>query len=63
MSSGGGVSLRSVADLLGHTGDSAMAMVFRYAHLSPSHLQSAVETLEDELTQSKQMVNKTASNL
>lgn len=53
----GGVSLRSVADLLGHTGKSAMQMVFRYAHLSPSHLQSAVEVLEDELqTKSKKSV-------
>ena len=38
----GGVSLRAVADLLGHT---SLVMVMRYAHLAPTHLRDAVLTL------------------
>jgi integrase len=38
-----GVPLRTIAELLGHT---SVAMTFRYAHLSPAHLQEAVERIE-----------------
>lgn len=38
-----GVPLRTIAELLGH---SSVAMTFRYAHLSPAHLQEAVEKIE-----------------
>jgi len=37
-----GASLRAVADLLGH---SSLAMVMRYSHLAPSHLEDAVSLL------------------
>lgn len=37
-----GASLRVVADLLGHT---SLAMVMRYAHLAPTHLESAIGLL------------------
>lgn len=37
-----GVDLRTVAELLGHR---TLAMVMRYAHLAPSHLQDAVAKL------------------
>ena len=37
-----GASLRAVADLLGHT---SLAMVMRYAHLAPTHLESTVALL------------------
>lgn len=37
-----GASLRAVADLLGHQ---SLAMVMRYAHLAPSHLESTVGLL------------------
>lgn len=38
-----GVPLRTIAELLGH---SSVEMTFRYAHLSPAHLQEAVERIE-----------------
>lgn len=37
-----GASLRAVADLLGHT---SLAMVMRYSHLAPSHLEDTVGLL------------------
>ena len=37
-----GASLRAVADLLGHT---SLAMVMRYSHLAPTHLESTVALL------------------
>jgi len=37
-----GASMKAVADLLGHT---SLAMVMRYAHLAPSHLDSTVGLL------------------
>ncbi len=37
-----GFSMKAIADLLGHT---SLAMVMRYAHLSPGHLQEAVNSL------------------
>jgi integrase len=37
-----GYSMKVIADLLGHT---SLAMVMRYAHLSPGHLQEAVNSL------------------
>jgi integrase len=37
-----GASLRAVADLLGH---SSLAMVMRYSHLAPSHLESTIGLL------------------
>jgi len=41
-----GISLRTVADVLGH---SNISMTFKYAHLSPLHLSSALDSLSDEL--------------
>ncbi len=38
-----GTPLRTIAELLGHT---SVSMTFRYAHLSPAHLQEAVERIE-----------------
>lgn len=38
-----GVPLRTIAELLGH---SDIKTTFRYAHLSPAHLQEAVEVVE-----------------
>lgn len=38
-----GTPLRTIAELLGH---SSVTMTFRYAHLSPAHLQEAVERIE-----------------
>ena len=38
----GGVDLRTVQELLGHK---TIAMTVRYSHLSPGHLQAAVEAL------------------
>jgi integrase len=38
-----GVPLRTIAELLGHQN---VTMTFRYAHLSPAHLQEAVERIE-----------------
>ena len=35
-----GTPLRTIAELLGH---SNVTMTFRYAHLSPAHLQEAVD--------------------
>jgi len=43
-----GVSLRSLADLLGH---SKIDMVFRYAHLSPQHLADSMELASEEIGQ------------
>jgi len=43
-----GATLPELKDLLGH---SSLAMVMRYAHLSPEHLRSAVSRLEGMLTQ------------
>lgn len=37
-----GVPLRTIAELLGHR---TLTMTLRYAHLSPGHLQKAVEHL------------------
>ena len=37
-----GVSLRTLAELLGHK---SIAMVMRYAHLAPAHLRDAVERI------------------
>jgi integrase len=42
-----GATLPELKDLLGH---SSLAMVMRYAHLSPEHLRSAVSRLEGVLT-------------
>jgi len=42
-----GATLPELKDLLGH---SSLAMVMRYAHLSPEHLRSAVSRLEGMLT-------------
>jgi len=41
-----GATLQEVKDLLGH---SSLAMVIRYAHLSPEHLRTAVARLEAAL--------------
>ncbi len=41
-----GATLQEVKDLLGH---SSLAMVMRYAHLSPEHLRKAVARLEGVL--------------
>lgn len=40
-----GASLRAVADLLGH---SSLAMVMRYSHLAPTHLETTINLLEGE---------------
>jgi hypothetical protein len=42
-----GATLQEVKDLLGH---SSLAMVIRYAHLSPEHLRKAVGRLDGLLT-------------
>ena len=42
-----GATLPELKDLLGH---SSLAMVMRYAHLSPEHLRSAVGRLSGMLT-------------
>ncbi len=42
-----GVSLRTLAELLGHK---TLAMVMRYAHLAPAHLREAVERIADTHT-------------
>jgi integrase len=42
----GGATLQEVKDLLGH---SSLAMVIRYAHLSPEHLRTAVARLDAKL--------------
>ena len=39
-----GVSLRTLAELLGHK---TLAMVMRYAHLAPAHLRDAVEKIAE----------------
>jgi len=41
-----GISLRTVADILGHAN---ISMTFKYAHLSPLHLSSALDVLDEEL--------------
>ena len=41
-----GISLRTVADILGHAN---VSMTFKYAHLSPLHLSDALDLLSDEL--------------
>ena len=48
-----GVPLRTVAELLGHK---TLAMVHRYSHLSPEHLQGAVDSLS---TGAKSVQSKT----
>jgi integrase len=45
-----GATLQEVKDLLGH---STMAMVMRYAHLSPEHLRNAVARLDTPLPAAK----------
>lgn len=45
-----GATLPELKDLLGH---SSLAMVMRYAHLSPEHLRSAVARLDTVLTPQK----------
>jgi integrase len=45
-----GATLPELKDLLGH---SSLAMVMRYAHLSPEHLRSAVARLDTVLTSPK----------
>ena len=50
-----GATLPELKDLLGH---SSLAMVMRYAHLSPEHLCSAVSRLEGMLTQADPAVPK-----
>jgi integrase len=52
-----GVTLRSLADLLGH---SKVDMVFRYAHLSPQHLASSMELAGEEIGECKARVKKSA---
>jgi site-specific recombinase XerD len=42
-----GVSLRTLAELLGHK---TLAMVMRYAHLAPAHLRDAVERIAEAPT-------------
>ncbi len=41
------VSLRTLAELLGHK---TLAMVMRYAHLAPAHLRDAVERIAEAPT-------------
>ena len=51
-----GISLRTVADILGHAN---ISMTFKYAHLSPLHLSSALDVLDEELfSESKGKVKK-----
>ena len=45
-----GATLPELKDLLGH---SSLAMMMRYAHLSPEHLRSAVARLDTVLTPPK----------
>lgn len=45
-----GVSLRAVADLLGH---SSLQMVMRYSHLAPSHLEGVVGVFDTKFAQPK----------
>ena len=52
-----GVTLRSLADLLGHA---KVDMVFRYAHLSPQHLASSMELAGEEIGECKAKVKKMA---
>jgi hypothetical protein len=44
-----GVPLATVSNLLGHT---SLTMTLRYAHLSPTHLTSAVRVLDPHLEKS-----------
>jgi integrase len=52
-----GATLQEVKDLLGHN---SLAMVMRYAHLSPEHLRKAVARLDGMLTSSSEVL---ATNL
>jgi len=52
-----GVDLAALRELLGHRD---FAMTLRYAHLSPSHLQAAVATLEPNLQKSCNPNNETS---
>ena len=52
-----GVTLRSLADLLGHA---KVDMVFRYAHLSPQHLTSSMELAGEEIGECKVKVKRIA---
>jgi len=52
-----GVTLRSLADLLGHA---KVDMVFRYAHLSPQHLVSSMELAGEEIGECQMKVKKMA---
>jgi integrase len=47
-----GATLQEVKDLLGH---SSLAMVMRYAHLSPEHLRKAVARLDGMLGSSREV--------
>jgi integrase len=48
-----GATLQEVKDLLGH---SSLAMVMRYAHLSPEHLRTAVARLDATLPESAEEI-------
>jgi integrase len=50
-----GATLQEVKDLLGH---STLAMVMRYAHLSPEHLRSAVSRLDDVMMEGRSRANE-----
>ncbi len=50
-----GATLQEVKDLLGH---SSLAMVMRYAHLSPEHLRTAVGRLDGLLTMASSSAHK-----
>jgi len=52
-----GATLPELKDLLGH---SSLAMVMRYAHLSPEHLRSAVSRLEGMLSQANPAIPELA---
>jgi integrase len=51
-----GATLQEVKDLLGH---SSLAMVMRYAHLSPEHLRKAVGRLDGLLTTAPSSAHET----
>ena len=54
-----GVSLRTLAELLGHR---TLAMVMRYAHLAPAHLRDAVERIAGTPTDTTTDTNPTAAS-